>query len=173
MPTLSNPSHLGSASETASAVLAVDLNALQANYRTLRQLAGDAECAAVVKANAYGTGGTQAVRALTRAGCKTFFVAAFNEAETVRAAAPNATIYVLNGVSRGAGPAFAAVEARPVLSSLEEIGDWAAFCGREGKPLPAAIQVDTGMHRLGLTRAEVDQLAASPQLLEAFTPALS
>ncbi len=172
MPNFSDPPHLGSASATATAVLAIDLEALKSNYRTLRTLAGDAECAAVVKANAYGTGGTQAVRALTQAGCKTFFVAAFNEAETVRAAAPDATIYVLNGVFRGAGRAFAAIRARPVISSFEEMKDWAEFCSEAGTPLPAAIQMDTGMHRLGLTRAEVDQLAGAPQLLEAFTPAL-
>lgn len=172
MPNFSDPPHLRSASATASAVLAIDLEALKSNYRALRTLAGDAECAAVVKANAYGTGGKQAVHALTRAGCKTFFVATFNEAETVRAAAHDATIYVLNGAFAGAGPAFTAIKARPVISSFEEMKDWAEFCSEAGTPLPAAIQVDTGMHRLGLTREEVDQLAGDPQLLEAFTPAL-
>ncbi|MEM8744152.1 MAG: alanine racemase [Pseudomonadota bacterium] len=172
MPSSKNPDHLSGASETANAVLAIDLGALQANYRALNALAGGAECAAVVKANAYGTGEREAVRALMQAGCRTFFVAAFNEAETVRDVAPEATIYVLNGMYRGAGPAFVAKDIRPVLSSLHEVIDWVEFCRQTGEPHPAAIQMDTGMHRLGLTRDEVDELARSPDLLKAFSPAL-
>ncbi|MDA7946694.1 MAG: alanine racemase [Hyphomicrobiaceae bacterium] len=172
MPSSKNPDHLNDASETANAVLAIDLGALQANYRSLSALAEGAECAAVVKANAYGTGESEAVRALERAGCRTFFVATFKEAETVRSVAPDATVYVLNGVYRGAGPAFAAASVRPVLSSLREIEDWVEFCTQVGEACPAAIQLDTGMHRLGLTREEVDMLAGSPDLLDAFSPVL-
>ena len=172
MPSSANPDHLSAASETSNAVLAIDLAALQANYRTLSALAEGAECAAVVKANAYGTGESEAVQALTRAGCKTFFVAAFKEAETVRAVAPDATIYVLNGVYPGAGPAFVAAGIRPVLSSLQEVRDWTEFCEQAGEAHPAAVQVDTGMHRLGLTRDEVNELAGSTDLLNAFSPAL-
>ena len=172
MPTDPNSPHLDSASESATAILAIDLGALQENFRTLSALAGGAECAAVVKANAYGTGGHEAVQALAHAGCKTFFVAALNEAEVVRAAAPEATIYVLNGMFRDAGQAYVAIGARPVLSSLEEIEDWALFCREAGGRQPAAIQVDTGMHRLGLPRQDVEKLAGSPQLLDAFDPVL-
>ena len=47
----------GSIPETeAGGVLHIDLDALASNWRTLRDNAGGAETAAVVKANAYGTG---------------------------------------------------------------------------------------------------------------------
>ena len=57
--------HEAAASETA--ILTIDLDALLANYRRLRELAAPAECAAVVKADAYGLGLAQAAPALARA----------------------------------------------------------------------------------------------------------
>ncbi len=160
------------ADPTATSLLTIDLAALRANYATLRGHAKDSECAAVIKADAYGTGAEQAVRALLREGCKTYFAATFAEAEIIRAAAREATIYVLDGFFAGSGPAFAEKAIRPVLSSLPEIEDWAAFCRERGQPLPAAIQLDTGMNRLGLPRSEIEQLAAAPELLASFAPAL-
>src|SRR6187402_3029438 len=72
---------------TASGVLTVDLDAIVANWRKLEKSAVPAECAGVVKANAYGCGARPVVRALSAAGCKTFFVATLDEARVVRAAA--------------------------------------------------------------------------------------
>ncbi len=160
------------ADPTATSLLTIDLAALRANYATLRDQAKGSECAAVIKANAYGTGAEQAVRALSKEGCGTYFVATFAEAETIRAAAREATIYVLDGFFAGSGPAFAEKAVRPVLSSLAEIQDWAAFCRERDQPLPAALQFDTGMNRLGMPHGEVEQLAAEPELLASFAPAL-
>src|SRR6478752_8109339 len=81
----------------ANGVLTVDLDAVVANWRKLEKTAVPAECAGVVKANAYGCGAEQVARALASAGCKTFFVATLDEARLVRAAAPGAAIYVLDG----------------------------------------------------------------------------
>ena len=72
-----------------------------ANWRALGSRAMPSECAAVVKANAYGCGIEQVATALARAGCKTFFVADLSEARRVRAVAPEAAIYVLNGLIPG------------------------------------------------------------------------
>ena len=49
---------------------------------------------------------TRSPRRSLRAGCETFFVAQLSEARRVRAVAPKAVIYVLNGFSAGAGQAF-------------------------------------------------------------------
>ena len=59
----------------AGAILTIDLDALAANWRLLRDKVAPAECAAVVKADAYGIGLEPAVAALHKAGCRTFFVA--------------------------------------------------------------------------------------------------
>ena len=74
-----------------TAVLTIDL-ALTANYHQLRDLASPAECAAVVKADAYGLGMEEAAPALWRAGCRTFFVATLAEASALRALLPEAVI---------------------------------------------------------------------------------
>src|SRR6202161_1586918 len=80
------------ATATASGVLTVDLDAIVANWRKLEKSAVPAECAGVVKADAYGCGADQVARALANAGCKTFFVATLDEARVVRAAVPAAVI---------------------------------------------------------------------------------
>ncbi len=137
--------------DTAGGILRIDLDALASNWRTLRDNAGGAETAAVVKANAYGTGIEKAVPALGKAGCRTFFVAHLSEAIRARAVAPDATIYVLNGLFAGTCPTYAEFALRPVLGSFEEIAEWAGFCRAQDRKLEAAIHVDTGMNRLGLT----------------------
>src|SRR6266536_1455758 len=81
---------------TATGVLTVDLDAIVATWRQLEKAAVPAECAGVVKANAYGCGAEQVARALTGAGCKTFFVANLEEARAMRAAAPSEALYSLS-----------------------------------------------------------------------------
>lgn len=155
----------------AGATLTIDLAALAANWRLLRDQGAAAECAAVIKADAYGVGIEAAAPALWRAGCRTFFVAHLVEARRLRAVQPDATIYVLNGLLPGAAPAFQAIGARPVLGSRAEIEDWGEFCRDAGVRLPAALHVDTGMNRLGL-EPEVAMALAGDPLLAAFTPCL-
>ena len=48
----------------ATGVLTVDLDAIVANWRKLEKTAVPAECAGVVKADAYGCGAEQVARAL-------------------------------------------------------------------------------------------------------------
>lgn len=157
--------------EAAGGLLQIDLDALVANWRSLRDSAGGAETAAVVKANAYGTGIEQAVPALFRAGCRTFFVAHLSEALRARSVAPGATIFVLNGFLSGTGSTYAEHDLRPVLGSQEEIEEWAAFSRAQGQRFKAAIHVDTGMNRLGLTIPEGMELGGRAALRD-FEPAL-
>jgi alanine racemase len=147
-----NPAEIPAAE--AGGLLTIDLAALAANWRTLRDRAGGAECSAVVKADAYGLGIEEAVPALFNAGCRTFFVAHLSEAIRARAATPQAKIYVLNGLLPGTAGTYAQHGLRPVLGSQDEIAEWAGFCRAQSLKLPAAIHVDTGMNRLGLSVAE-------------------
>src|ERR1051326_7397597 len=82
---------------SATGILTVDLDAIIANWRKLEKTAVPAECAGVVKADAYGCGVEPVAKALPPAGCKTFFVASLDEARQLRAPLPQATIYTLNG----------------------------------------------------------------------------
>jgi alanine racemase len=143
----------------AGGVLTIDLSAIAANYRDLARRAASARCAAVVKADAYGTGIDRTAPVLAKAGCEIFFVALLGEARVLRAVVPRATIYVLNGLHPDTAGGFHQIDARPVLGSRPEIDEWDAFARGGGVPLPAAIHVDTGMRRHGIPLAEAAALA--------------
>lgn len=165
------PQDAGTAGNDAheTAILTIDLGALAGNYRDLRERAGTAECAAVVKADAYGLGVAHAAPALWDAGCRTFFVATINEAIHLRALLPDAVIYVLNGLLAGTAPLLHKHGLRPVLNSANEVREWARHCDHARTPLPCAIHVDTGMNRLGLSSSEVDEILNIPGLWQTLT----
>src|SRR5438105_13611337 len=148
---LSPEANQAAALATATGVLTVDLDAIVANWRKLEKAAVPAECAAVIKADAYGCGVDPVARALAAAGCKTFFVATVDEARAARAAMPSATIYALDGIFQNCGDAFAKIDYKPVIGDLNELAEWDVFCRRSGWAGGAAIHIDTGMNRLGLT----------------------
>lgn len=151
----------------SGAILTIDLDALAENYETVRKVAQGAETASLIKANAYGLGGEPVARALWDAGCRTFFVAQAGEGVTLRERLPHAIIYVLNGLFPGTETLYFDHDLRPCLSSIAEIEEWAAFCAREGHR-PAAILIDTGINRLGLSEAEIRELATRPGLFQTF-----
>jgi len=141
--------------------LTIDLDALRENWRRLASQAAPAECGAVVKANAYGTGIEVAAPALFQAGCRTFFVAHVGEGARARAAlGPSPRIFVLNGFEAGAEvPDYARADLTPVIGSAEELARWEA-------DKPFALHVDTGMNRLGFRLAGLDSArSARPALL--------
>src|SRR6202161_2561689 len=100
--------------------LTIDLAALAANCRALAHQALPVECAAVVKANAYGLGLEPVTATLAKAGCKTFFVADLAEGRSVRSRARGATTYVLKGFTPDWGDGFIELNARPVINSTTE-----------------------------------------------------
>src|SRR4030081_2338965 len=151
---LSPKANQAAALTTATGVLTVDLDAVVANWRKLEKTAVPADCAGVIKADAYGCGVDPVARALAAAGCKTFFVATLDEARAARAALPAAAIYVLDGFFQNCGDAYAKIDARPVIGDLNELAEWAVFCRPTGWAGGAAIHIDTGLNRLGLTVPE-------------------
>src|SRR6267154_443534 len=151
---LSPEANQAAALASATGVLTVDLDAIVANWRKLEKAAVPAECAAVIKADAYGCGVDPVARALAAAGCKTFFVATVDEARAARAAVPSATLYALDGIFQNCGDAFAKIDCKPVIGDLNELAEWDVFCRRSGWAGGAAIHIDTGMNRLGLTIVE-------------------
>lgn len=167
---------LTGAAARAGAILTIDLEAIAENYRRLRARLGNTPCAAVVKANGYGLGIEKVAPVLAAAGARGFFVAQLDEAIRLRAVlsapCPDAEIYVLNGLMRGAEPEYLAHRLRPVLNSPDDLARWSARGRQRNKRLPAALHVDTGMCRLGLSPQELDALADDPSRLEAVGLAL-
>ncbi|WP_153340270.1 alanine racemase [Roseospira navarrensis] len=155
-------------------MLTIDLDALTGNWRRLRDaLSPGTECAGVVKANGYGLGAVTVARALSRAGCRTFFVAQLDEGLRLRPTLPrDARLFVLSGPAPGTAAAFAAAGLIPVLNSPEQIAAWADLARARDRALPAAIHVDTGMARLGLTPGEVAALAADGGVPPGLRPVL-
>jgi alanine racemase len=146
----------------AGGILTIDLGALAANWKTLASTTVPVECAAVVKGDGYGCGLEPVTRTLSRAGCSTFFVADVAEGRRVRAVASDAAIYVLNGLIPGSAQAFAADYLRPVINSATELAEWDAFVATRNWRGGAALHVDTGMNRLGITLEEA--VAIAPRL---------
>lgn len=158
-PVLSDP-------RLAGAILTIDLDAVVANYRRVRERFSGATLGAVVKADAYGLGAERVAPALAAAGCRVFFVAHIEEGIALRPVLPKAEIHVLNGLMPGSTEAYAEHRLAPVLNSLEEIEAWGKFVRNGSKQgLLCDIHLDTGMNRLGLETAAVETLSAAPQKL--------
>jgi alanine racemase len=152
-----------SASPEIGGTLTIDLAAIAANWRALAHQALTVECGAVVKANAYGLGIEPVTAALAKVGCKTFFVADLTEARRVRSRTPDAAIYVLDGSTPEGSAAFVEINARPVINSMTELAEWDAFATARNWQGGAALQVDTGMNRLGISAEEAAALAPRVQ----------
>ncbi|MBV1907266.1 MAG: alanine racemase [Pseudomonadales bacterium] len=133
--------------------LTVNLEALVANYRYLAEECAPSVCAAAIKANAYGLGIQKVLPALLQAGCETFFVATLEEGCVARQCARefgySPIVYVLEGPNKDSMSEFIVWNLHPVLNTEGQIALW-----REYPENPAAIHLDTGMHRLGMSEAD-------------------
>ena len=148
---------------TASGRLTIDLDALRENYAVLSHRIAPAKCGAVVKANAYGLGAIRVVDALRRAGCTLFFMAHLAEAlELAPVLDPTCKVFILNGLDSDCEPLCADHGFLPVLNSLAQVERWRALAIARRRRLPAALQVDCGMSRLGLTFSEAAALSDTP-----------
>ena len=152
--------------------LSIDLGALARNWRALDKVSAGALTAAVVKADAYGTGISMASKALHAAGARFFFAATPDEGMAVRAAVPEAHIFILNGLYPGAASLYVRQNLMPVLSSMAMLEEWLAKCVERNEAYPAALHFDTGMNRLGfrlneasLVRDRLQTLGYSPQMV--------
>ncbi len=142
----------------------INLAALAHNYRLCRRLAGRAETAAVVKADAYGLGMAELALVLWREGCRSFFVALTHEGAALRALLPDAAIYLLNGLPPDEAELAREQGLRPCLASLAEAREWIRTGGGE-----AALHLESGMNRLGLSAEDSaalrDEKALKPSLI--------
>ena len=150
---------IGADPRLAGGRLTIDLGALVANWRLLAERSKPALAAAVVKADAYGLGIVHVVPALWRAGCRSFFVALAEEGLRVKAVAPDARVFVLNGFFAEAFPIYEQSDLIPVIGSLEELAGWRRANADRREKLAYALHVDTGMNRLGLTVEEAESIA--------------
>ena len=133
----------------SSVRLQVNLDALAENFHKLRQRGAQSMpanmSAAVVKANGYGLGMHVVSSRLYQEGCRRFFVATAAEGVQVRTLLPDVHIYVLAGATRQTLGDLIAFQLTPVLNTRQQCELWSPT--RQ----PAALHIDTGMHRLGMS----------------------
>lgn len=133
--------------------LRLDRSMLQHNWRWLHQRAG-VPAGAAIKADGYGVGARGTLYALHEAGCRTFFVSTYAEAEELGGVPGDSELVVLHGIAEEDREAAAASDARPVLNSTEQVERWKAIAPDRA----ADVMIDTGMNRLGLRPEEVPVL---------------
>ena len=133
----------------------IDLARLVDNWRIVRGRYTGNDLGAVVKCNAYGLGLEPVVNTLSAQGCLQYWALGYDEACRVRALAPAAEVFILNGL-RGASARDCHVQRLiPVLNDLDEIAQ-----ARRAGALTVAVALDTGLGRLGLRPEAVARLAA-------------
>ncbi len=133
--------------------LRLDRAALQHNWRWLQDLAG-VPAGAAIKADGYGIGSPETMRALYEAGCRTFFVSTYAETEELGEVPAEAAVVVLHGVGPSDVEIALRSRARPVLNSAEQVRRWKDIAAER----PADVMIDTGINRLGLRPDEAGAL---------------
>ncbi|MDX1298799.1 MAG: alanine racemase [Pseudomonas sp.] len=134
-------------------VATIDLSAITHNYAVARRCAPGRQAFAVVKANAYGHGVREVVTALHDM-ADGFAVASLEEAAEVRALHGEARILLLEGCFAADEYQFAAQLGLDVVlhSALQAQQLLAATLSQ---PLNVWMKLDSGMHRLGFSAAEL------------------
>ncbi|MEV1044622.1 alanine racemase [Streptomyces sp. NPDC049916] len=154
--------------ETASlrARAEIDLAALRANVRALRERAAGAQLMAVVKSDAYGHGAVPCARAAREAGATWLGTATPQEALALRAAGIDGRI--MCWLWTPGGPWREAVEAGIDVSvsdlwALREAAGAAAATGRTAR---VQLKADTGLGRSGCQPADWPHLVAEAREAE-------
>ncbi|HEV7588558.1 MAG TPA: alanine racemase [Longimicrobium sp.] len=137
----------------ARAWVEVDLGALQTNLRRVRQAAPGAGVVPMLKADAYGLGTAQVLRAVVEAtapqGPWAIGVAAVAEGEALRGFGWSGRVVVFAPVAPGEERRAAAAGLTLAVSDLDALDRWAAVAREAGRPLAFHLEVDTGMGRSG------------------------
>jgi alanine racemase len=159
---------------SSTGILTIDLTAIQSNWLYVSaRLREGAECAAAVKANAYGVGAVEVTKALYDIGCRYFYVVTLHEAVELRNALPrDAVLYVLGGVPDEMDDVFFDLNLIPVLYSRLAVDQWLYFCALRKQAFPCVLKLNTGMTRLGLDASVLDQLLSAPANIAYLNPVL-
>lgn len=140
---------------SSKAILEVDLAAIQANFRTMREIVDPAATvAAVVKSDAYGLGLLPVARALQNAGCDFFFVANLDEGARLRCDLPDVSIAVLQDEIVDCEWIYRSEKLIPVANNERDLH----AIGQNAVPQRYFLNADTGFSRFGLTFAEIRRL---------------
>ncbi|BAC08012.1 alanine racemase [Thermosynechococcus vestitus BP-1] len=149
--TMLSQEQLTSSHECERAWIEIDLAALAANTRSLRQwLAPTTELLAVVKADAYGHGALTVAQTVLAHGATWLGVATIPEGIALRQAGITAPILVLGSVNLPVQVQMMAQwQLQPTLSTPKQALIFSDYADRLREPLDVHLMIDTGMSRLG------------------------
>jgi len=149
--------------------LLIDLDAIASNWLYLQEHVRTAQCAAVVKANAYGLGVIPVVKCLLDIGCQTYFVGTMDEAIEIRqvlGARPQ--IIVFGGQGASHCKECVKYQLTPVLVNYSQVDSWVKNSADVN--ITPIIKFDSGMHRFGLSPEDMDRLLSRPDLFKRLSP---
>ncbi len=132
----------------------IDLDAIAANFRAIREKAG-VPVMAVVKADAYGHGAVQVAKLLQDM-CAFFGVSSIQEALELRQAGLTKPILILGHTPVSAYSMAVQEGIRPTIFRYEDAQAFSAEAQRQGVNAPFHFAVDTGMSRIGFQATEAD-----------------
>lgn len=144
--------------------LEIDLAALRHNIRSYQSVLNNStRIMAMVKSFAYGSGGVELARVMQEEGIAYLGVAYADEGVALRAGGIHLPILVMNTEST----AFDSIlehRLEPVLYSIESLRSFQQFLRTQGESnYPVHIELETGMHRLGISESEMEALEAALQ----------
>ena len=148
----------------ATCRMTIDHGALCDNWRALDALTPGAKTASVVKANGYGLGLGEVGLSLAAAGCEVFFVATPDEGVRLRRFLKTREIFVFGGLTTRNAGAYGESNLIPMLNTMSDIEVWGEYWKMRGSQRPCALQLDTGMSRMGLSEADIEAFTGNREL---------
>lgn len=135
--------------------------ALRDNVRAVRERIGnDRKLMAVVKANAYGHGAVLCAREYLAAGADALGVATVEEGLELREAGCVVPIHIIAAMSAADAAEVVEHDLNPVIFDETVALALDAAARKAGKMAEISLKLETGMHRHGLSAAELERLLA-------------
>lgn len=142
-----------------TSVLEIDLHAVESNLSYFyRQLSGDTQVIAVIKASAYGSGSSELAQLLEFRKVGYLAVAFIDEGIELRKSGIKMPIMVLNPDETGVTDMLQ-YDLEPEVYGIDQL-DYIieAVNIQDSKQLKIHLKIDTGMHRLGFLADELDMV---------------
>lgn len=145
----------------------IDLGALERNVQTIRSWIKDSrslsgkestKLVGVVKSDGYGHGAVQVAELLVGAGTEWLAVASVDEGRQLREAGLTVPVLILSPAPKWAVANALEADLDLTVTSAAQIADIYAIARPKGLKARVQVKVDSGMHRLGATPAQVPAL---------------
>jgi len=116
-------------------------------------------CGFVLKSDAYGFGLAETAKVMRENGAQLFFTSDIWEAIAIRETLQDQTpIYTLHGFDAEQAALYHEHAISPVINTLDELAAYNASARQSGKTGQAALQIDSGMNRCGLSAGDAATL---------------